>query len=54
VLEPVITLGTLRQEDHKFQTSLGYIVRPILKKQNKKPRTELNKIKKHQYQKPNN
>jgi hypothetical protein len=26
-------LGRLRQEDHKFKTSLGYVVRPCLKKQ---------------------
>jgi hypothetical protein len=31
---PVMTLGTLRQEDHEFNTSLGYTVRPTLKKKN--------------------
>jgi hypothetical protein len=36
---PVMTLGTLRQEDHEFNTSLGYTVRPTLKK--KKSRTKI-------------
>jgi hypothetical protein len=38
------TLGRLRQENHKFQVSLDYIVRPCLKTnpQNKKyPKTSL-------------
>jgi hypothetical protein len=34
---PVIpALRNWRQEDHKFETSLGYIVRPCLKKKKKK------------------
>jgi hypothetical protein len=34
---PVITaLKKPRQEDYKFQTNLGYIVRPCLRKQNKR------------------
>jgi hypothetical protein len=34
-------LGRLRQEDHEFEASLGYIARHSLKKQkNKKPRIE--------------
>jgi hypothetical protein len=33
---PVFTaVRKLRQEDHKFQASLGYIVRPYLKKSKK-------------------
>jgi hypothetical protein len=34
---PVIPgLGRLKQEDHKFEFSLGYIPRPCLKKKKKK------------------
>jgi hypothetical protein len=29
----ISALGKLRQEDHKFETSLGYVERPCLKKQ---------------------
>jgi hypothetical protein len=33
----ISTLGRQRQEDHKFQISLGYVVRSYLKQTEKKP-----------------
>jgi hypothetical protein len=33
----ILAFGRLRQEDHKFEVSLGYIVRPYLKKKSSKP-----------------
>jgi hypothetical protein len=34
---PIIpALGRLKQENHKFEASLGYIVRPMLRKKKKK------------------
>jgi hypothetical protein len=33
-------LGSLRQEDEEFETSLGYIVRPYEKKREKKGKKE--------------
>jgi hypothetical protein len=32
----ITALGKLKQEDHEFDASLGYIVRPCLKNKNKK------------------
>jgi hypothetical protein len=34
-------LGKVRQEDHKFQVSLSYIVRPYLEKKKKEDLTKI-------------
>jgi hypothetical protein len=40
VAQPVIpALGRLRQEDHEFQTNLGYITRPYPKKKEKRKKS---------------
>jgi hypothetical protein len=42
VIIPVIpALRKLRQEDYKFEASLGYIVKPCLKKKKKLKRVEV-------------
>lgn len=36
----ISALGSLREEDHKFKTSLGYIIRYCLKEQKKKKKKD--------------
>jgi hypothetical protein len=37
-MSAIPALGRLRQEDHQFEVSMGYVTRPCLKnKNNKKP-----------------
>jgi hypothetical protein len=33
----ILAFGTLRQEDHQFEASLGHIERPVLKKRKGEP-----------------
>jgi hypothetical protein len=36
--------GRLRQEDHEFKTSLGYVAKPCLKKRKRKKKERKEKV----------
>jgi hypothetical protein len=44
-MSAIPALGRLRQEDHQFEVSMGYVTRPCLKNKNKnKKKTKQNFI----------